>query len=239
MQMEIQRDRMQATRIMIVTSKGDKRTGSETAAYGDRGCNSSWMDFSVHPDLRRRKQMAVEPPITDSSDSRPNDLEFHRNRGPRPGEQLLVLLRAPHHIAHCKNERELIDAILRDMVSALDADRGEIVLAANDNQLELCSVIGDSNEPAQFSRALAERCLGAAEGVLCGNEKVDAHIRATEAWIYVPLLTVRRRLGVMAIRRRFRPHPFTEDDLYFANAIATYLSLEIEGARTGQEQSDQ
>src|SRR5262249_39044974 len=51
-------------------------------------------------------------------------LAFDRNRCPRPGEQLLALLRAGQHLMHLENETDLLHSILEDAVAVLDAQRG-------------------------------------------------------------------------------------------------------------------
>ena len=71
-------------------------------------------------------------------------LAFDRNQMPRAGEQLFALLRAGHHFVHIQSEDQLLDAILNDAVSVLDAQRGAIVLAE-----------GEGPEPKFRLRALA------------------------------------------------------------------------------------
>ena len=56
-------------------------------------------------------------------------MAFDRNQMPRAGEQLIALLRAGHHLVHMESEDQLLDSILNDAVSVLDAQRGAIVLA--------------------------------------------------------------------------------------------------------------
>src|SRR6476659_791041 len=52
-----------------------------------------------------------------------------RNHSPRPGDQLMALLRAGHHLVSIESEEELLHSILNDAVHVLDAQRGAIVLA--------------------------------------------------------------------------------------------------------------
>src|SRR5262245_36076655 len=52
-----------------------------------------------------------------------------RNHSPRPGDQLVALLRAGHHLVSIESEEELLHSILHDAVHVLDAQRGAIVLA--------------------------------------------------------------------------------------------------------------
>ena len=59
-------------------------------------------------------------------------IAFDSNNMPRAGDQLLALLRAGHHLGHLEREDDLLDSILNDCVSVLDAQRGAIVLAEGD-----------------------------------------------------------------------------------------------------------
>src|SRR5262249_34973971 len=47
-------------------------------------------------------------------------LAYDSNRCPRPGEQLLALIRAGHHLGNASSEDQLLKAILNDAVAVLD-----------------------------------------------------------------------------------------------------------------------
>src|SRR5262249_54626610 len=69
-------------------------------------------------------------------------LAFDSQRCPRPGEQLLALIRAGHHLGHIEREEDLLQSILNDAVNVLDAQRGAIVLADGpDNTLKLRALV--------------------------------------------------------------------------------------------------
>src|SRR5580700_6833866 len=74
-------------------------------------------------------QIVVEASTSSSWEDAIEDLLFDTERKVRPGEQLIALLRAGHHLVHMENEKELLDSILNDAVQCLDAQRGAIVLA--------------------------------------------------------------------------------------------------------------
>src|SRR5262249_14637040 len=77
----------------------------------------------------RQEQLVVEAAARYSWEDALTGLAYDRNRCPRPGEQLLALLRAGHHLGTLESEEELLQSILNDAVGALDAQRGAIVLA--------------------------------------------------------------------------------------------------------------
>jgi len=173
-------------------------------------------------------------------------LAFDRNRCPRPGEQLLALLRAGQHLMHLENETELLHSILEDAVAVLDAQRGAIVLADGDNKLQLKAMAGDASGRFHFSQKLAQRCFQGGESVLCGSVDEDMELKMSQSIadgamasvMCVLLRTPRRRLGVLHLDRNFWQKPFTEDDLFLADALAANTSMGIECAQLMQKQRD-
>src|SRR5579871_1367005 len=95
--------------------------------------------------LGQEEPMLVEATSHQSWEEAFVGLAFDRNRCPRPGEQLLAMLRAGHHLVHLESETELLHSILNDAVAVLDAQRGAIVLADPDNKLQLKALAGDSS----------------------------------------------------------------------------------------------
>jgi hypothetical protein len=88
---------------------------------------------------------------------------------------LLALLRAGHHLGHLESEDQLLDSILNDAVSVLDAQRGAIVLAGDDG-LELSGKPralavgnGDSRGRFHYSKRLMQRCFSKGESALYRN----------------------------------------------------------------------
>ena len=55
----------------------------------------------------------------------------------------------------------------------------------------------------------------------------------------VLLRTPRKRLGVLHLDRCFWQKPFTEDDLYLADALAAHVSAAIESAQLLRRQKEQ
>src|SRR6185437_14236725 len=137
-------------------------------------------------------------------------LAYDRNEMPRAGDQLLALLRAGHHFANTQNEDQLLDNILNDAVSVLDAQRGAIVLADGDGpepQLHLRALAVGRNETAgrfHYSKKLTHRVLAKGESILYGNMDdaeplISFSIQdgAMDSVIYALLRTPRRRIGVL------------------------------------------
>src|ERR1043166_6578340 len=123
------------------------------------------------PDAPPFENMLVEATEVNSWDEAIKGLAFDRERSPRPGEQLLALLRAGHHLGHLESEEELLHTILHDTISTLDAQRGAIVLPDGPNgPLKLRALAtGNSQVPGRpgFSASLANRSFTRGESILC------------------------------------------------------------------------
>jgi putative nucleotidyltransferase with HDIG domain len=187
---------------------------------------------------------------------------FDRNRCPRPGEQLLVMLRASHYLGHLESEDELLHSILNDAVSTLDGQRGAIVLAESETApLKLKAVAtgnevrgGTSNSKdlaavasrTNFSQSVAWRCFSRGESILCGSIEEDPELagarsiaEGTMASVMCVLLrTPRKKLGVLHLDRGPLQKPFTRDDLHLADALAASVSAGIESAQLLRKQKE-
>jgi putative nucleotidyltransferase with HDIG domain len=180
-----------------------------------------------------------------------NNLAFDRDRSPRPGEQLLTLLRAGHHLGHLESEEELLQSILNDAVCALDAQRGAIVLSEGHQMpLRLRALASGASEviPSRpgFSQNLAQRAFSRGESILCSSVEEDSELAmaqsisqgAMASVLCVLLRTPRKRLGVLHLDRGPLQKPFTKDDLNLADALAASVSAGIESAQLLRKQRD-
>lgn len=179
-------------------------------------------------------------------------IAFDRNQMPRAGEQLCALLRAGQHYVYMQSEAQLLDAILNDAVSVLEAQRGAIVLAEGDGpepKLSLKAIaVGTTDAPGRFpySKKLANRCFTSGISLLSSTLNLDDQSQITQS-IYdgamasvlsVLLRTPRKRLGVLHLDRNFIQKPFTEDDLYLADALAAHVSAAIEASQLLKKQEE-
>lgn len=171
---------------------------------------------------------------------------------PRAGDQLIALLRAGQHLVHLQSEDQLLDNILNDAVSVLDAQRGAIILAEGDNLLEprlrLRSLAVGPREPGgrfPFSKRLTQRAFAAGESMLFKNVRDDEQQitqsisdGAMGSVLCVLLRTPRRKIGVLHLDRSVYQATFTENDLMFADALAAHMSSAIECAHLLRQQRD-
>src|SRR5207249_10873189 len=125
-------------------------------------------DESVPP---MSDNLQVEAAASNSIDDALQGLIFDKQHCPRPGQQLLALLRAGHHLGHLESEEELLHTILNDAVSTLDAQRGAIVLAEGPSgPLRLRALATGHSQVGSrtsFSQNLAQRSFTRGESILC------------------------------------------------------------------------
>jgi HD-GYP domain-containing protein (c-di-GMP phosphodiesterase class II) len=197
-------------------------------------------------------QMIVTASTKSSYDDNFKNLKFDRNSMPRAGDQLLALLRAGHHLVHLDSEDALLDSILNDCVSVLDAQRGAIVIADGDGPSEpklrlraLAVGQGEAKGRFHFSKRLTARCFQKGESVLFSNVQDEKELitnsiadGAMSSVMCVLLRTPRRKIGVLHLDRGFMQSPFTEEDLLLADALAAHVSSGIECAHLLKKQRD-
>jgi len=201
-------------------------------------------DLSLTPD-----KVLVEA-CASSWDDAMQGIAFDRNRSPRPGEQLLALLRAGHHLVHLESEEDLLHTILNDAVSTLDAQRGAIVLADGPTgPLRLRALASGQQQVSSrpgFSQNLAQRSFSRGESILCSSVEDDPVLagarsiaEGTMASVLCVLLrTPRKCLGVLHLDRGPLQAPFTKDDLHLADAMAAHVSAGIESAHLLRKQRE-
>jgi pSer/pThr/pTyr-binding forkhead associated (FHA) protein len=126
-------------------------------------------------------QIIVEGELASSWQEGVDRLLLDRNQAPRPGDQLLTLLRASHHLVSAESEDTLLQAVLNDAVGVLDAQRGAIVLAEGaSNELKLKALAtgrGEGNSRTFYSQGLAKRCFSLGRSILCCSIEEDEEVR--------------------------------------------------------------
>ncbi len=171
---------------------------------------------------------------------------------PLQGKALLTLLRTNHHLSHISNLDELLMSILADVVGALGAQRGTIVLAdPATHELHQKAMLAPALKgPAlrrSYSRTLVQRCFARGESLLCQDINADGELnmarsvrQGSMASVICALLrTPRSRIGVLHLDRGILHEPFSEADLYLADAIAASVAVAIESAQLVSQQRDQ
>jgi putative nucleotidyltransferase with HDIG domain len=171
---------------------------------------------------------------------------------PQQEQAMLALVRANHHLTHISHLEELLGSILSDTIVALKAQRGCIILADPiTGQLTLKATLAPNLNPKTphrvFSRTLVHRVFTTGESVLCDDVNNDEGLLlarsvrhgAMASIICALLRTPRKRIGVLHLDRGFLDDPFTENELYYADAIAASVAVGIETAQLVEQQREQ
>lgn len=219
--------------------------------FGKVRVGVDFMEDAGEADGIKGGQILVEASTASSWEDALKGLAVDRNRCPRPGEQLLALLRAGHHLVHIENDEELLHSILNDAVAVLDAQRGAIVLSdALKGELAIRALAtgprAEKSGRFYFSHSLAQRCFSRGESILCCSVSDDPELSTAQSItdgamasvLCVLLRTPRRKLGVLHLDRNYWQKPFTADDLHLADALAANVSAGIECAQLLQKQRD-
>jgi len=236
---------------------GNRLTSSEAAVRADDviKCGSITMHVealaeNTPAELPGPDKLQVEATARATWEDALSGLAFDRNSLPRPGDQLLALLRAGHHLVNLESEDELLHSVLNDAVNVLDGQRGAIVLADGPTgPLKLRALASGRGEvPSRpgFSQSLAQRCFSRGESILCHSVEDDPELAmqrsiaegAMASVICVLLRTPRKRLGILHLDRGPLQKPFSMDDLHLADALAANVSAGIEASQLLQKQRD-
>jgi HD-GYP domain-containing protein (c-di-GMP phosphodiesterase class II) len=172
-------------------------------------------------------------------------------RQPWQREQLVALLRTDYHLAHLDSLETLLQAILRDAATVLGAQRGSIALADEaTGKLRVNAVVvlhRGAKHGESFSQTLALRSFLQGMSLLCQDVRADDDLAGAPSVVAGGMSSIlcallrspRRRLGVLHLDRGPFQEPFTEDDLYLADAVAARTSVGIDSAQLVLQQQDQ
>jgi HD-GYP domain-containing protein (c-di-GMP phosphodiesterase class II) len=171
---------------------------------------------------------------------------------PQQDHAMLALVRANHHMTHIAHLEDLLQSILADTIGALHAQRGSIILADPiTGELTLkASLAPNANQgmPVRpYSQTLVQRCFSTGESILCDDVNADESLvlarsirhGAMASVICALLRTPRKRIGILHLDRGFLDDPFTENELYYADAIAASVAVGIETAQLVEQQREQ
>jgi putative nucleotidyltransferase with HDIG domain len=163
---------------------------------------------------------------------------------PQRDKRLSALLRVNRYFTYCTSLHQLAIAILKDSVQVLEARSGVIGLWDNWRaQLKVVAVasVGKGGPTAREwdsnIDSLAQRCFQLEKSLLSNGRnspttEADASaVQGAMASVICALLrSPRQKLGVLCLSRHANQSPFTEDDLHFADALASLVSPSIEFA---------
>jgi HD-GYP domain-containing protein (c-di-GMP phosphodiesterase class II) len=167
-------------------------------------------------------------------------------------QHLLTLFRTGYHLCRVDSPDELMQTVLDDAVSVLDAQRGSIILFDEvSHNLQLTKTAQRPTPIAPhfrkwYSRTLANRCFVRGESILCQDVRRDLKVdtqhstlqESMSSIVCALLRTPRKKLGVLHLDRGPAQTPFSVDDFSLADAIAASVSAGIESAQLLVQQRD-
>jgi serine phosphatase RsbU (regulator of sigma subunit) len=173
---------------------------------------------------------------------------------PRSKELLEAAYTLMNALSSNFNPCDLVDTILHTTMDAIQAQRGAILFAGPESELQPCGVCGcvhsvregvarsASVDEINISETVARRVLDDGENVLYQFARTDgsvdpsASIRALNltSILCVPIRTQNNVLGILYIDTDRANHEYTQDDLLLAAAAGNSAGLALENARIHQ-----
>jgi putative nucleotidyltransferase with HDIG domain len=164
---------------------------------------------------------------------------------------VLTLLRANHHLSNLSNLDALLENTLADVLQTLNAQRGAFLLYDAATGKLNCKAVLAPLLPASYARAysrtLVERCFRQGESLLCRDSHLVTVLQGARSIVQGDMNSIicalvrspRRPIGVLHLDRGTLHGPFTESDLYLADAVAASIAVGIECAQLVELQRDQ
>jgi sigma-B regulation protein RsbU (phosphoserine phosphatase) len=139
---------------------------------------------------------------------------------------------------------DVLNTVMDQVVAALHAERGFVVLRAEDGRLEFRAARGMEQETIdrpefQISRGVVESVVASGEGLLTSDAQQDKRFMSRQSVMSLGLRSILcaplglkdRVLGGIYVDNRLHAGIFTQDDLELLNAIASSAATAIENAR--------
>ena len=197
-------------------------------------------------------QMLVRGKLQQSWDKALEIVTHDSARRPERDNAVLALVRANHHLSHISHLDDLLASVLGDTIQALNAQRGSIILSdpiSGELSLKatLAPRLSSSARAKSFSQTLVKRCFSQGESLLCDDVNADESLvlarsirhGSMNSVICALLRTPRRSIGILHLDRGCMDDPFSENDLYYADAIAASVAVGIESAQLLEQQREQ
>jgi pSer/pThr/pTyr-binding forkhead associated (FHA) protein len=162
--------------------------------------------------------------------------------------RLTTVLEARRELDPAVGLQELLARVVASMLTLTNAERGFLLLSAEDGALEVAARSGiswDELRSAEFGGSVGavERALASGRAVVSTDARMDAELggRASvvaggiRALLCVPVQALDRRIGVMYADSRKPGAVFTELDLEILEALAVQAGVAIAVARLNGE----
>lgn len=162
-------------------------------------------------------------------------------------DHLSLLYRLSQTVNSSLDLDEVLNKVMDEVVAALKAERGFIMLQDKGDELVFCTARGiDKNtieEPGfQVSRGVVDKVAQSGQPVLTSDALQDDRLSMRESVVAlglrsllcVPLQVKGDTIGVIYVDNRFQIGIFTQEDMELLKAIAVNAAIAIENARLYQ-----
>ncbi|MDH3942762.1 MAG: SpoIIE family protein phosphatase [Anaerolineae bacterium] len=171
---------------------------------------------------------------------------------PSSTEHLALLYNLFKTVGSSLDLDEVLNQVMDEVITAIRAERGFIVLRANDGSLEFWAARGLNQEniqepDAQVSHSLIEKVLAEGSSLLTLDAQQEEVLKDREsvmglrlkAVLCSPLVTKGKVIGAIYLDNRLKEGAFSQNDSALLEAIAGTAAMVIENARLFQHSQSQ
>jgi len=170
-----------------------------------------------------------------------------QNNTPAASDRLTLLLHLTQAFNSSLNLDEVLDRIIDEVITAVHAERGFVMLRENDGRLTFRTARGLDQSTIdaprfQVSRSVVESVAADGQPVLTNDAMRDSRFSGRESVMMLglrsilcaPLRVQDKIIGAIYVDNRLQAGIFTQEDLDLLSAIASSAAIAVENARLYQ-----
>jgi sigma-B regulation protein RsbU (phosphoserine phosphatase) len=167
--------------------------------------------------------------------------------GQPSNDRLALLYNLSQQLNSSLDLDEVLNKLMDEVVAALHAERGFIMLKGGEENLEFRVARGmdqtDIEDPQfQISRSVVDKTAASGEPILTSDAQLDARFnmrqsimaKGLRAILCVPIKAKEQQIGIIYVDNRLRAGIFTTEDLDLLKSISDSAAIAIENARLYQ-----
>ncbi len=164
--------------------------------------------------------------------------------GQPSNDRLALLYNLSQQLNSSLDLDEVLNKLMDEVITALHAERGFIMLRGVDEALEFRVARGmdqtDIEDPEfQISRSVVDKTAASGQPILTSDAQLDERFnmrqsimaKGLRAILCVPIKIKEQQIGIIYVDNRLRAGIFTTDDLDLLNSISASAAIAIENAR--------
>ena len=164
--------------------------------------------------------------------------------GQPTNDRLALLYNLSQQLNSSLDLEEVLNKLMDEVITALHAERGFIMLHGVDGKLEFRVARGldqtDIEDPEfQISRSVVDKTAASGQPILTSDAQLDERFnmrqsimaKGLRAILCVPIKIKEQQIGIIYVDNRLRAGIFTTEDLDLLNSISASAAIAIENAR--------